>query len=232
MLLIFLKNFHGLCGVNLYMPIKTEMKAKEIEILKNNGIDTIYQLILRYVAISDDEWKYCQSKFSSSYFPKKTMLLDQNQVCDKIFFIASGLLRIYFSDERGEEKTFHFCMENTFATDYESFLKNIPSNFSIQALENSVVIIVTHEMLQSLYVTLRDGEKLGRLITEDYFFMLNEKIKAFYMHSPMERYKAMNIQFPGLMQRVPQYYIASYLNISPVHLSRLKYTLKKKNPNG
>ncbi|MFB9080133.1 Crp/Fnr family transcriptional regulator [Flavobacterium procerum] len=204
------------------------MRAKEIEKLKNDGIDALHRLISSYVEISDDEWKYCLSRFSSAYYPKKAVLLDHNELCNKIFFTAGGLLRIYFSDESGEEKTFHFCMEHTFAADYESFLKNMPSNFSIQALEDSVVIVITLEMLQSLYRTLRHGEKLGRLITEDYFFMLNEKIKAFYMHSPMESYKKMNLQFPGLIQRVPQYYIASYLNISPVHLSRLKYALEKK----
>lgn len=58
-------------------------------------------------------------------------------------------------------------------------------------------------------------------------FLLNEKIKDFYMHSPMECYKTMNIQFAGFTQRVPQYYIASCLNISTVHLSCLEYAMKK-----
>lgn len=83
-------------------------------------------------------------------------------------------------------------------------------------------------MLQGLYKNLKYGDKLGRMITEDHFFIMNQKIKSFYMQSPIERYNAMNIQFPGLIKRVPQYHIASYLNISPVHLSRLKYMSKNK----
>lgn len=213
----------------MYTPKIRNMKRKQFENLKNNGIENIHKLISNYVEIDESEWEYCYSRLKSTFFPKKSMLLNQNEICGKIFFVAGGLLRIYYADEKGEEKTFHFCLEGTFGVDYESFLKNIPSSFSIQAVEDTLVIEVTFEMLQTLYSTLRNGEKLGRLITEDYFFILNDKIKAFYMHSPLERYETMNTQFPTLLQRVPQYHIASYLNISSVHLSRLKYASKIKN---
>lgn len=202
------------------------MKMKKYENLKYNGIENIYQLISNYIEISDTEWDYCCSMLKGTFFAKKSMLLNQNEICESIFFVASGLLRIYYTDEKGEEKIFHFCLENTFAVDYESFLKGTPSNFSIQAMEDTVVIEITREMQQGLYTVFRYGEKLGRLITEDYFFMVNDKIKAFYMHSPLERYKEMKLKFPTLLQRIPQYYIASYLNISSVHLSRLKYASK------
>lgn len=204
-------------------------KRKKIktEHLKDYGIINLYRMIISYIYISDTEWQYCQSMLSSSFFLKKSMLLNENDDCDKIFFVVSGLLRIYFADEKGEEKTFHFCLENTFATDYESFLKNVPSNHSIQAMEDTVVIVISREMLHNFYNTVRYGEKLGRLITQEYFFIINDKIKALYTNSPKERYVSMNRHFPNLFQRVPQYYIASYLNITPVHLSRLKYTLRK-----
>ncbi|MFC0776981.1 Crp/Fnr family transcriptional regulator [Flavobacterium sp. HJSW_4] len=208
------------------------MRAKKIEILKNEGIDSIYRLACRHVEISGAEWEQCRGMFASAFFSRKQMLVNRGEVCGKIFFVASGLLRIYFTDEKGEEKTFHFCMENTFATDYESFLKGVPSSFSIQAVEDSVVLLVSREMLESLYSLLGEGQKLGRLIAEDYFFILNEKIKSIYVNSPMERYKAMNMRFPNLLQRVPQYHIASYLNISPVHLSRLKLAERENSPNG
>ncbi|GAA3757869.1 Crp/Fnr family transcriptional regulator [Flavobacterium ginsengiterrae] len=191
-----------------------------------NGIENIHQLILNYIEINDAEWDFCRSSFKTASFKKKEILVKQGDICDTIYFVVSGLLRIYFLDEKGEEKIFHFCLENTFATDYESFLKGIPSSFSIQAMENTKVIIITFEMLQNLYSVLRYGDKLGRLIAEDYFFIINDKIKSMYIHSAMERYKKMNTRFPKILQRVPQHYIASYLNISSVHLSRLKYAHK------
>lgn len=193
----------------------------------NKGFENIHQLILNYIEISDEEWSYCSSSFKTDHFKKKEIILNKGNMCNNIYFVTSGLLRIYFVDEKGEEKTFHFCMENTFATDYESFLKSVPSNFSIQAIEDTEVIVITYDMLQLLYKILRYGDKLGRLIAEDYFFIINDKIKSMYTDSPLERYNSMNTKFPKILQRVKQHYIASYLNISSVHLSRLKYKSKQ-----
>lgn len=194
-------------------------------------IDNIRQLILSYIELSDEEWEHCSTMFKVEYIHKKDILLDQGSVCKNIYFILDGLLRIYFVDQNGVEKTFHFSTEKTFATDYESFLKSIPSNFSIQALEDTTVITVTKEMLHAVYKILHKGERLGRLIAEDYFFMINDKIKALYTQSPLERYNTMNAKFPKILQRVSQHHIASYLNISSVHLSRLKYSEKDGSEN-
>ena len=81
------------------------MKRKQFENLKNNGIENIYKLISNYVEIDESEWEYCYSRLKSTFFPKKSMLLNQNEICGKIFFVAGGLLRIYYADEKGEEKT-------------------------------------------------------------------------------------------------------------------------------
>lgn len=77
-------------------------------------------------------------------------------------------------------------------------------------------------MLQKGYTKLRYGEKLGRLLVEDYFFIFSDKIQSIYTQSPLERYNNLTSRFPNIFQRVPQHLIASYLNISSVHLSRLK----------
>ena len=77
-------------------------------------------------------------------------------------------------------------------------------------------------MLHDGYKKLKNGEKLGRLLAEEYFFLFSEKIRSIYTMSPLERYEDLTKKFPGILQRVPQHYIASYLNISSVHLSRLK----------
>lgn len=191
--------------------------------LENNGIFALYQLIKNYIDISDSELEYCLSMLSYEVYKKKEILLKEGEVCSKIYFVTKGLLRIYFIDDKDEEKTFHFCLENTFGTDYESFLKGIPSSFSIQAMEDTDVLVISFEMLQNIYRDLQHGEKLGRRITEEYFFLVNDKIKAIYVNAPLVRYRDMHKRFPKIHQRVPQHCIASYLNISPVHLSRLKY---------
>ncbi len=189
-----------------------------------SGVNSLREFILDYIELSDLEWEYCSKAFELQSIKKKEVVLMEGAVCRSIFFVVKGLLRIYFIDQNGEEKTFHFSVENTFATEYESFLKHIPSSYFIQALEDTVVVTITFEMLQDFYKKLKNGEKLGRLIAEEYFFLVNDKIRALYTQTPIERYKTMNEKFQNILQRVPQRYIASYLNISPVHLSRLKRT--------
>lgn len=182
----------------------------------------IYQIISSYIEISDQEWALYSSMLKTKEIQKKEVILNEENICKDVFFINKGVLRFYFLDHNGEEKTFHFAIENTFATDYKSFLKEIPSNYSIQALEETQVVIMSLEMLLNGYKILKNGEKLGRLLAEDYFFLFNDKIQAIYTQTPIERYNNLTDKFPRIFQRVPQHLIASYLNISSVHLSRLK----------
>lgn len=187
----------------------------------NTQFKNIHKVISSFIEISDEEWGHYSSMLQVKEIKKKTIILSEGSICKEVFFINKGLLRIFFVDNNGEEKTFHFALEKTFATDYKSFLKEIPSNYSIQAMEDTQVLVMSLDMILGGYKMLTNGEKLGRLLAEDYFFMFNDKIQAMYTQTPLERYNDLTSSFPKIFQRVPQHLIASYLNISPVHLSRL-----------
>jgi CRP-like cAMP-binding protein len=188
----------------------------------SNQYKNIRQVLSSYIEISDEEWREYVSMLKVKVFKKRTTILCEGHICKEVLFINSGLLRIYFVDNNEDEKTFHFALENTFATDYKSFLTEIPATYSIQAMEDTEVFVMSLEMIQNGYQKLRFGEKLGRLLAEHYFFMYNDKIQAIYTQSPLERYHNLTSSFPNIFQRVPQHLIAAYLNISSVHLSRLK----------
>ncbi|SHG31997.1 cAMP-binding domain of CRP or a regulatory subunit of cAMP-dependent protein kinases [Flavobacterium segetis] len=187
-----------------------------------NELEKIKKVISHYIEISNEEWMSYSSKFQVKEIMKKEIILSQGDICRDVFFVVDGLLRVFFVDNNGEEKTFHFSFENTFSADYESFLKKIPSNYSIQALEDTTIVLMSFEMLHDGYKILANGEKLGRLLAEEYFFIFNDNIQAIYTQSPIVRYNNLIRKFPNILQRIPQHYIASYLNISSVHLSRLK----------
>jgi CRP-like cAMP-binding protein len=187
----------------------------------NTQFKNIHKVISTYIEMSDEEWVHYSSMLQVKEIKKKSIILSEGNICKEVFFINKGLLRIFFVDNNGEEKTFHFALENTFATDYKSFLKEIPSNYSIQAMEDTQVLVMSLDMILGGYKMLSNGEKLGRLLAEDYFFMFNDKIQAIYTQTPLERYNDLTRSFPKIFQRVPQHLIASYLNISSVHLSRL-----------
>lgn len=200
----------------------TAIKKVSYKFKMENKLENIKKLISNYIEISDEEWIAYASKLYIQQIEKKQTILSQGEICRDVFFVVDGLLRVFFVDDQLEEKTFHFSFENTFSADYESFLKKTPSNYSIQALEDTTIILMSYEMLQDGYKSLRNGERLGRLLAEEYFFIFNDKIQAMYTLSPLERYNKLIKTFPDILQRIPQHYIASYLNISSVHLSRLK----------
>ena len=190
--------------------------------MPENQLQQMHQVLSSYITITEEEWNLYVPKFTIKKFAKNQMVLSPGSVCKEIYFVNNGLLRVFFVDQKEEEHTFHFSLENTFSADYESFLKKQPSNYSIQAMEPTDVIVMSFEALHEGYSILEQGEKLGRRLAEDYFFIFGNKIQSLYTESPLQRYNKMNVIFPGIVNRVPQHFIASYLNVSAVHLSRLK----------
>ena len=188
----------------------------------HNTLEHIHKMILEVVDIDAIEWANYSAMFEIKEFKKKEVILNVNSICQNVYFVNSGLLRTYFTDKNGRESTFHFAQEFDLATDLESFIQQTPSKYHIQALEETQVVVWPHKMVFDGYKNLRNGEKLGRMLTEKYFILFSNKIQSLYTKTPLERYNEMNKRFPTILQRVPQHYIASYLNITSVHLSRLK----------
>jgi CRP-like cAMP-binding protein len=101
----------------------------------------------------------------------------------------------------------------------------LPSNTSIQAIEDTTLQVISYPDLQRMYSEVSDGEKLGRLAIENVFLTSLDQLKSFYKDSPAERYQQFLRSYPDLAQRVPQYYIASYVGIKPQSLSRIRKRL-------
>ena len=185
-------------------------------------------LIESYIQVSNDELEKFFGGFYSTHIKKNGIILQASSICRNLYFVINGLLRTYFVDKDNQEHNFHFCYENTFAGDYESFIKHTPSSYTIQAVEPTELIVIPYETLLKGFNILKEGERLGRMLAEEYFIMFSDKLRSFYTESPLERFNKLDKLYPNIHQRVPQRHIASYLNISSVHLSRLKnhYFLK------
>lgn len=97
-----------------------------------------------------------------------------------------------------------------------------PSLYSLQTLEETQVVVLPRSAIEWGYKNLMEGQKMGRLIAEFYFIYQDDRIKNTYARTPKQRYDNIEDVFPNIHNRVPQHMIASYLGITPVHLSRLK----------
>jgi signal-transduction protein with cAMP-binding, CBS, and nucleotidyltransferase domain len=174
------------------------------------------------ISISDEEMDTFLNKCSIKKFKKNAILAASGRVPDAVFFINNGLLKVSILDQEGQEHCIHFALENQFIADYSSFIRKEVSEYSLQALEETEVVILPRNAIEWGYANLNQGEKMGRLIAEYYFIYQDNRIKNAYALSPKERYDQITEVFPNIHNRVPQHLIASYLGITPVHLSRLK----------
>jgi CRP-like cAMP-binding protein len=144
---------------------------------------------------------------------KNSMLVNHKERCRHIFFIKKGLMRAYYYDE-GKEITNWFAQEEEFATSFYSFITNEPSAETIETLEDCELIQIAHSDLQNLYKKFPETERIGRIITENYYIKLEERFLNIQFRTAKERYQNLLSKNPALLQRASLGQIATYLGIT------------------
>jgi CRP-like cAMP-binding protein len=192
-------------------------------------MEQIGLVIQQMINISSNEMEEFLSKCFSKTFAKKDIVSRPYVVPNEVFFINKGLLRIMVIDKEGIEHTIHFAMENQFIADYSCFIQKTPSIQTIQAIEKTETVVLPRSAIEWGYNNLREGDRLGRFVAEYYFIYHDNRIKNQYVRTPKERYDNITEVFPNIHNRVPQHMIASYLGITPIHLSRLKKSASGKS---
>jgi CRP/FNR family transcriptional regulator, anaerobic regulatory protein len=178
--------------------------------------------------LTTDGWCICESMLTVRRLKKGEILHRQGAVCNQVSFVNYGLIRMYAIYDNGKEKTFDFAKEGDYTGDYRSFLLREPANTSLQALEDTEVVETTYEGLQSLYKQVPEANVIGRLVAEDLFIDMCLRTSGQGMTID-EQYRDMVERQPWLLQRVPQYLIASYLGVTPEAFSRIKARATKKS---
>lgn len=184
--------------------------------------DSFKNAILSLIQTDQQELDQLISLCSFQKFRKNDFLSQPGKVPQEVFFISKGLLRVVVTDSKGVEHTIHLASENQFVADYSNFLLQQPAMYTLQALEPLEAVVMTRQAIDWGYQFMKEGDKFGRKVAEFYFVYQDNRVKNYYSRTPKERYELMESIFPQIHQRVPQHMIASYLGITPVHLSRLK----------
>jgi len=178
--------------------------------------------ICNWANITDEELEKMSPYFVTQQVKKKENLLSEGKVCHSSYFIVKGLLRLFFINDKGVEQTIQFAMENWWLSDYNSFSTQQPSVFYIQAVEPSILIrldFAEHERLLDAFPAM---ERYFRKLHQRVHAASQFKIKNLYNLSREELYRDFNGRFPGFVQRVPQYLLASYLGFTPEYLSEIR----------
>lgn len=185
-------------------------------------IDYIKQLI----HLDEEEAKLVDSLFLARSYRKGTYFLKEGSICNEIGFLTAGLVA-YCIEEEQSTHIYHFGFENNFVCNYESFLTKTPSSKSIRCAEDVEMLCISYQNLQVLYHRVAEGQKMGRIISEQLFLQAIADITSFYVDSPQQRYQKLLADYPELSQRIPQYLIASYLKVQPQSLSRIRKRILK-----
>ncbi|KAA0990923.1 Crp/Fnr family transcriptional regulator [Dyadobacter aurulentus] len=167
------------------------------------------------------EWQKFSHLFTREEVPARTVLLKEGDVARKIYFIEKGCFRLSFNND-GKDITFQFFFENEGISSAESFRYDQPSLYSIESLEPSIV----HTLTKTDYFKIIENSLLIKQNIEEQLIQRLLYIEKLFLsrikNSPEERYQELLEQYPQILQRVPQHYIASFLGITPVSLSRIR----------
>jgi CRP-like cAMP-binding protein len=175
----------------------------------------------KFLRLNDSEWTDFKNCLTKAEITNKDQILKQGEHCNFIAFIEEGSFRFYFEKE-GEEKITAFFFKGDFVTNYRSFLTGKASDHFIEAMQDSVIYKINLQDLQSLYDKHKNIERLGRLIAENLYLTVANRIDSFMFQTPFERYKELIERNSRLLQEIPQYMIASYLGVKPETLSRIR----------
>ena len=207
-------------------PVPNNLLTWVPKLLFMDLIDIVKSYLSNYVSLNEQEFNFLSSLFELRNFGKREKLVEEGEVEKYLNFILQGLARKFFI-RKNEEMVMQFSRENEIICCYDSFMSGEPSNFSVEALEPMVVVSITHDNVEKLYEFSPKMERLGRLIaTQEYLKKESFEYNRVRLTS-QERFINFIRNNSYLLQRVPQKYLASYLNMKPETFSRLKHLMKK-----
>jgi CRP-like cAMP-binding protein len=178
--------------------------------------------IKRYVALTADEEHLLCQKLEYKTFKKKEFLLEPGKLCQGNYFVVKGLVRQFFVNDKLNEQIIQFGLENWWIADQDSLLNHQPSNSYLQAIEPSELLLLTEKNRLMLFEEIPRLESYFRIMMQIAFVAAQRRIGFIFNQSEEERYRHFSARFPGFIQRVPQYMLASYLGFTPQFLSRLR----------
>jgi len=187
-----------------------------------NDTDRLINHMKRFVPIQLSDTTALQKYLHSVKASKKENLVEALQPCKYHYFVVEGCLRLYFFNEKGDEQTIQFALEDWWITDHAAFSKGVNTLFYIQAIEPSTLLAIDHPAQEELFREVPLAERYFRLIYERAYAASQYRMRIRHDYSGEQNYLTFKKSFPAFADRVPQYMLASYLGITPEYLSVIK----------
>ena len=182
----------------------------------------LLETIRRHHPVSEAEAQVITSCFKEGTFQRKTTLLQIGQTAHQLYFVVSGILHMYYADERGQQHSCNFFMPGELVTDLESFSKQKPAGNSIETLTRTTCLHISCKASVSLMQQSPAFNKYAMDVIEATATANINRTKDLLSLQPEARYQKLLASRPDLIREVPQKYIARFLGISPESLSRIR----------
>lgn len=189
----------------------------------------MFEEILRHIAeiieLTEAETERFTSILVKKKLRKKQFLIQQGDIVNYEYFVASGCLKAYEVDDHGDEHIIQFAKENWWISDFKAFFQGEKATLNIDTIEESTVYGIEKKDLEQLFLDVPKFDRFFRIKLTSAFVALQSRILSSLDKSSSERYLDFQKTYPNLEQRIPNYMIANYLGIKPESLSRIRKNL-------
>lgn len=176
----------------------------------------------QFTSFSEVDLYILSQYFKRVSYDKYTTILNIGEINDKLYFVEEGVLQTFSYQEEDQTNTHWLMPEGSFVYSTVSFINQVPTEMGIKAIEKVKLLYITKLDLQTIYEKVPQMERVGRLVTEQTLTEYEKFLLLIRYRSSEEKLTWFEETFPSLVNRVPQKYIASYLNIRPETLSRVR----------
>lgn len=186
------------------------------------SFELILRNIAKHVELNKEEAIFFQSLVGSKTVNRKTLLLNAGEHCKHIYYVHSGALRAFYLDKEGKESTIMFAVKDWWVTDMYCFLNAKPAMMHIEAIEDSSVFQLSKDAFDKLLLDLPKFERFFRILMQNAYTREQLRMIDNLSLSAEDRYESFLCKYPHIAKVVTQKQIASYLGITPEHLSVIR----------
>lgn len=182
----------------------------------------LFSHINTYVSINNEDFEGISSFFEFQNVSKKETLMEAGTSCTYNYFVLQGCLHMYYTNEKGMERTVQFAIDNWWMTDCLAYLNRTRTDFNIQASEDTKLLSISFEKQEQLLKAFPQLERYFRIMYQIGYGASIMKMKYLFDFSKEEIYLHFTEHYPDFAQRVPQYLIASFLGLTPEYVSEIR----------
>lgn len=194
-----------------------------------NDYKNILANINRYVSLTEHDEQEFINIVRTTRVKKRQFIVQPNFVCSHQTYVVKGAFRSYFVNDQGEEHTIQFAIEDWFISDFNSYINQTPASLFVEALEDSIIHQIEFNEVEALCAKNPKFERFFRLVAQKSFAFSQRRVLSNLGKSAEARYTEFLQLYPTIVQRVPQYALASYLGMSPEFLSKIRKRLATKS---